>query len=160
MHILISLLASITASATGISSCSSLCSCWGRTFCIKLTSRINPTSLTMSNVRLLRLQSSLKFNLCVPVASILTIVECTCAGCLVTDNSGMYVTLDFFVCCGVSAISLSSGIKSSSLSVIRKIGNSVNYKFILDTPFSVVHASVAATWLNLLLLLLFFFFKT
>ena len=55
LHILISLLASITASATGISSCSSFCSCWERTDCIKLTSRINPTSLTMSNVRLLRL---------------------------------------------------------------------------------------------------------
>ena len=76
-------------------------------------------------------------------------------GCLVTDKSGVYVTLDFLVCCGVSAISLSSGIKWLSLSAIRKIGNSVNYKFILDTPFSVMHARVAAIWSNLLLLLFF-----
>ena len=30
------------------------------------------------------------------------------------------------------------------ISVIWKIGNSANYKFILDTPFSVMHARVAA----------------
>ena len=46
-------------------------------FLTTMTSWINPTSLNMSNVRFLRLKSSLKFNLCVPVASLLTRVECT-----------------------------------------------------------------------------------
>ena len=65
-----------------------------------------------------------------------------CTDCLVTDKSGVYVTLDFFVCCGVSAIIVVRN--KVVISVIWKIGNSVNYKFILDTPFSVMHARVAA----------------